>query len=47
MADKVISMTNNESNITPSVDHNEWLNRLETQLIEPTNKNSIKSPQSC
>ena len=27
---------------TPSVDYNEWLKRLDTQLNEPTNLNSIK-----
>ena len=28
--------------ITPSVDLNQWLKRLETQFNEPTNQNSIK-----
>ena len=32
--------------IIPSVDYNYWLKRLNTQLSEPTNQNSIKSPQS-
>ena len=27
--------------ITPSVDYNQWLKRLYTQLIEPTDKISI------
>ena len=27
--------------ITPSVDYNKWLKRKDTQLIEPTNQNSI------
>ena len=33
--------------ITPSIDHNQWLKRLDTQLNEPTNENSIiNSPMS-
>ena len=28
--------------ITSSVDYNKWLKLLDTQLIEPTNRNSIK-----
>ena len=28
--------------ITPYVDYNQWLKRLDTQLTEPTNKNSQK-----
>ena len=28
--------------ITPSVDYNEWLKRLNNQLNEPTNQNIIK-----
>ena len=32
-------------NITPSVDFNERLQRLDTQLNEPTNQNSIKTAQ--
>ena len=31
--------------ITPSVDHNQWLKRLDTPLNEPTNQNSIKVPK--
>ena len=31
--------------ITPSVDYNLWLKRLDTQLNEPTNKDSIKVPK--
>ena len=31
--------------ITLSVDYNYWLKRLNTQLIEPTNHNSIKAPK--
>ena len=29
-------------NITPYVDYNEWLKRLDTHLDETTNKNSVK-----
>ena len=29
----------------PSVDGNQWLNRLDTQLNEQTNQNSIKVPK--
>ena len=28
--------------ITPSVDYNKWLKGLDTQLIEPTNQDSVK-----
>ena len=28
--------------ITPSIDYNWWLKRLDSQLIIPTNRNSIK-----
>ena len=31
--------------ITPSLDYNYWLNRLETYLNESTNQNSIKVPK--
>ena len=31
--------------ITPSVDYNQWLNRLDTKLNEPTNQNSLKVPE--
>ena len=30
--------------INPSVEYNKWLKRLKTQLIKPTNQNSIKAP---
>ena len=32
----------NKITINPSVDYNKWLKRFDTQLIEPTNQNSIK-----
>ena len=31
--------------ITPSVDYNLWLKRLDPQLTEPTNQNSKKIPK--
>ena len=31
--------------ITPSVDYNQWLNRLNTQLNRPFNQNSMKVPK--
>ena len=31
--------------ITTSVDYNKWLKRLDTQLNQPTNQNSIKVPK--
>ena len=31
--------------IIPSVDYNQWLERLDTQLNEPTNQNSKKFPK--
>ena len=31
--------------ITPSVDYNKWLKRLNTQLNKPTNQNLIKVPK--
>ena len=33
--------------ITPSVDYIYWFKRLDTQLNEQTNQNSIRSPQVC
>ena len=31
--------------ITPSVDYNQWLRRLDTQPNEATNQNSFKVPK--
>ena len=31
--------------ITPIVDYNLWLKRLDTQFSEPTNQNSVKVPK--
>ena len=33
---------NDDTQNYPSVDNNKWLKRLETQLNEPTNQNSLK-----
>ena len=33
--------------ITPSVDYNKGLKRLDTQLNEPTNQNLIKDIKTC
>ena len=30
--------------ITPSVDYNQWLKRLDSQLNDPTNQNLIEVP---
>ena len=38
MADKLIYISNKDA----SVDYNQWLNRLDTQLKEPINQNSTK-----
>ena len=42
MAHKLIFIPNDD---TLSVDYNQWLKRLDTQLNKPTNQNSIKSPK--
>ena len=47
MADKLMFIPYDDTQITPSVDYNWWLERLDTQLKEPTNQNSIKSHQGC
>ena len=31
--------------ITPSVDYNQWLKRLDTKLNEPINQNSFEVPK--
>ncbi len=48
MADKLIYIPydNDDTEHYPSVDYNYWLKGLGTQISEPTNQNSIKSPQS-
>ncbi len=42
MAHKVMYIRNNDTQNLQSVDYNKWL-----ELTEPTNQNSIKSPQRC
>ena len=36
---------NNDTQINPSVDYNQWLKRFEYQLNEPTNQTLIKAPK--
>ena len=43
MANTLMYIPNNNTQITPSVDYNQLLKRLDTQLNEPTNQNSIIS----
>ena len=45
MGYKLTYNPNNDTQITPSVDYNQWLKRLNTQLNELTNKNSMKVPK--
>ena len=45
MAYKFLYLPNDETKIAPSVDSNYWLERLDTQLNETTNQNSIKVPK--
>ena len=47
MADEFMYIPNDDTQITPSVDNNKWLKRLDTQLNEPTKSKFTKSPQSC
>ena len=42
MAHKLNFISNDD---TLSVDYNQWLKRLDTQLNKPTNQNSLKSPK--
>ena len=42
MADKLIHISNGDTQNYSSVDYNYWLKRLNTQLNEATNQNSIK-----
>ena len=35
---KLLYIPYDDTQITPSVDYNYWLKRLDTQLIEPTNQ---------
>ena len=42
MADKLIHIPNDDTQNYYFVDYNKWLKRLDTQLNEPTNQNSLK-----
>ena len=44
MPDKLLYITSILHKITSSVVYNLWLKHLDTQLNEPINQNSIKSP---
>ena len=45
MVNKLMYIPNGDTQITPSVDYNLWLKRLDTQLDETTKQNSIKVPK--
>ena len=45
MADKLTYILNDYTQNTPSVDYSQWLKRLNIQLNEPTNQNSIDVPK--
>ena len=45
MADKLMHIPNDDTKIRPYVDCNLSLKRLDTQLNELTNHNSIKAPK--
>ena len=45
MADKFMYNPNDDAQITHSVNYNWWLKRLDTQLNEPIDQNSIKVPK--
>ena len=45
MADKLMHFPNEDKKITRSVNYNQWLKSLNTQLNEPTNQNLIKVPK--
>ena len=42
MAKKLMNIPNDDTQYFPSEDCNQWLKRLDIQLNEPTNQNSIK-----
>ena len=45
MAETVKFITKDDTNITPSVDYNKWLKRMDTQLNEPTYKKIREVPK--
>ena len=42
MADKLMHIPNDDTQNYPSVEYNYWLKRLNTQINESANQNSIK-----
>ena len=45
MGDILMYIPNDDTQNFSSVDYNQWLERLDTQINEPTNKNLIKVPE--
>ncbi len=45
MADILMYIPNDDTQITPPVDYNKWLKRLDIQLNETTNQNLLKVPK--
>ena len=45
MANKLMYIPNEDTQNIPSVDKNQWLKRVNTQLNETTNQNSLKPPK--
>ena len=45
MAEKIMYIPMMIHKIAPTVDYNLWLKRLDTQLNEPSNQDSIKVPK--
>ena len=45
MADKLMYIPNDDTQVTPSVGYNQWLKHLDTQLNDSTNQNEIKVPK--
>ena len=45
MADKLMYIPNDDTQITPFVNYNKLFKRLDTKLNEPTNQNLIKFPK--
>ena len=45
MADKLMYIPNDDTQIIPSVDYKLWLKHLDTQFNDSTNQNSLKVPK--
>ena len=45
MTENMMYIPNNVTQITFSVDYNQWLKLLDTQLKEPNNQKSLKVPE--